>query len=74
MVLQHCWGRDDPALRGSFRGGEPSVFLQETRFQPFPEQLPVHGDVRHQPIVADSIKRLSNMMPPSRIRLSSIPK
>ena len=54
--LQHCWGRDDPALRCSVRGGEPGVLLQETRFQPPPQDLLVHGDVRQQPFMADSIK------------------
>jgi site-specific DNA recombinase len=53
---QHCWGRGDPALRCAFRGGEPGVLLQETRFQPSPEHLPVHGDVRQEPFVADAIK------------------
>ena len=53
---QHCWGRDDPALRCSVRGGEPGVLLQETRFQPSPQHLPVHGDVRQEPFMADSIK------------------
>ena len=45
-----------PALRCSFRGGEPGVLLQETRFQPFPEHLLVHGDVRQEPFMADLIK------------------
>ncbi|MBV8313869.1 MAG: recombinase family protein [Planctomycetaceae bacterium] len=53
---QHCWGRADPALGGPFRGGEPGVLLQETRFQPSPEHLPVHGDVYHEPFLADPIK------------------
>ncbi len=53
---QHCWGRDRPALRCSFRGGEPGLLLQETCFQPLPEQCLVHGDVRQEPIMADSIK------------------
>src|SRR5262249_37064684 len=47
--LQHCWGRDDPALRGSFRGGEPGLLLQETRSQPSPQNLPVHRHVRQEP-------------------------
>jgi site-specific DNA recombinase len=54
--LQHCWGRDDPALRCSLHGGEPSMLLQETRFQPLPQHSGVHGDVRQQPGVADAIK------------------
>jgi site-specific DNA recombinase len=29
--LQHCWGRHDPALRCSVRGGEENVLLQESR-------------------------------------------
>jgi hypothetical protein len=53
---QHCWGRDDPALRCAVRGGEPSMLLQEARFQPLSQQSGVHGDVRHQPGVADAIK------------------
>src|SRR3954454_11080899 len=53
---QHCWGRDDPALGGPFRGGEPGVLLQETRLQPFREHLPVHGDVGQEPFMADLIK------------------
>jgi site-specific DNA recombinase len=53
---QRCWGRCDPALRGSFRGGEPGVLLQETRFQPFRQYLPVHGDMCQEPWVADLIK------------------
>ena len=54
--LQHCWGRDGPALRCPFRGGEPGLLLQETCFQPLPEQRLVHGDVRQEPVMADSIK------------------
>ena len=32
------------------------MFLQETCFQPLPEQRLVHGDVRQEPIMADAIK------------------
>ena len=32
------------------------MLLQETRFQPLPQQSGVHGDVRQQPGVADAIK------------------
>jgi hypothetical protein len=32
------------------------VLLQETRFRPFPQQRPIHGDVRQEPVVADAIK------------------
>ena len=72
--LQHCWGRDDPALRCSFRGGEPGVLLQETRFQPSPQHVPVHGDVRQEPFMANLIKRDPFMMPRSTTRLSPSPK
>ena len=32
------------------------MLLQETRFQPFPQHLPVHGDVHQEPFMADLIK------------------
>ena len=32
------------------------MLLQETRFQPSPEQSPVHGDVPQEPFMANSIK------------------
>ena len=32
------------------------MLLQETRFQPSPQHLPVHGDVRQEPFMADLIK------------------
>src|SRR4029079_6640674 len=32
------------------------MLLQETRVQPFPQYLVVHGDVRPEPLVADLIK------------------
>src|SRR6516165_6445079 len=59
--LQHCWGRDDPALRGSLRGGEPGLLLQETRSQPSPQHRPVHRDVGQKPFMADFIKASSDI-------------
>src|SRR5947209_17598677 len=32
------------------------MLLQETRVQPFPEYLSVHGDMRQEPFMADLIK------------------
>src|ERR1700730_13134632 len=32
------------------------MLLQETRFQPLPEHLPIHGDVCQKPFMAESIK------------------
>jgi len=49
----------------SFRGGEPGMLLQETRFQPLPQQSVVHGDVRQQPGVADAIKASFDVLPES---------
>ena len=32
------------------------MLLQETRFQPFPQHVPVHGDVCQEPFMANLIK------------------
>jgi len=40
----------------TFREGFEDLARPETRFQPPPQHLLVHGDVRQQPFMADSIK------------------
>ena len=72
--LQHCWGRDNPALRCAFRGGEENLLLQETRLQPFPEHVLVHGDVVQQPVMADLIKACFDIPFQNPFRTGGIPQ
>jgi site-specific DNA recombinase len=65
---QHCWGRDDPALRRSFLRRVEDVFLHVPSFPPLPKHHLVHGDMVKQPVVADLVERPHNRVPRSRTR------
>jgi len=62
-ILPHCGRGDNPPLGRPLVGTVEGVFLHEPGLEPLLEDDLVHGDVGHQPVVVDPIKRAHIFLP-----------